>query len=370
MLKALKNSGEFLGSLRLAIVLLIAISVVSVFGVIIPQGLPEEHYVHQWGSSAGRVILSIGMDHVFSALWFYVLLGLLACNIIVCSSSRFWKNVLNPVMKNETPAKTLSGHLKDIGSFVFHISIVILLVGGLVGTRFGYSVVKQLSTGQVTEVRDRPFLLRCDWFKIVRNGDGAIKEYLSGLAVLAPDSSVLLEKIIGVNNPLIYKGIRFYQSSYGQDPRRAADIALRILGPDLPGGVFNVIVPYDSVFSLPETDLTVRASQFIPDFVIDMQTGVASSRSDEPKNPAVRVMVFRGKDTLYNHWAFFRYPQMHSGTGEYKVIATSYTPSYFTGIQIRRNPGEPVVWFGIVCMTLGILAVFNNAGSFKTGRKT
>jgi len=407
MLKALKKAGEFFGSIRVAIIVLIIITVVSLFGVIIPQDLPQAQYLHKWGNSAGGVLLAAGINHVFSTGWFYLLMGLFSCNILVCSSTRLWKNARNSLRKSFLPSKTTfsqfknsiafsskrpgpeardavvaylrkhqygikilqedskvqisarKGLLKDIGSLIFHISIVVLLVGGLVGTRYGYSVVKQLGKGQIAEVPDRSFFLRCDWFKLERNSEGATKDYLSKLTILSPDSTPLAEKIIEVNNPLTYQGIRFYQSSYGEDPGKAADVALRISGPDLPAGEFNGTVPYDSAFRLPKTDLTVTVSHFIPDFLIDMETGQASSRSNDPNNPAVKVMVFRGKDTLYNHWAFFKFPEQHAKTEGIKVNADWYTPSYYTGIQIRRNPGESIIWFGIICMTLGILAVFN-----------
>ncbi len=405
MIKALKKVGDFLGSIHAAIILLIIISVVSLFGVVVPQGLPREQYLHKWGVWAGSVLLDAGIDHVFSTVWFYLLLGLFSCNILFCSSTRLWKTATNShrkrflssrkafdqfkntgsfsskklgpaaadavmaflkkhgygiKMRRENSSVQIAatkGLLKDIGSLVFHISIIVLLIGGLVGSRNGYSIVKQLGKGQIVRVPDRPFLLRCDWFKLERTDEGAVKEYLSKLTLLSADSAVLAEKTIQVNNPLTYQGIRFYQSSYGEDPGRAADVALRISGPDLTGE-FNGTVPYDSDYTLPKTDLTVRVTQFIPDFIIDMESGQVSSRSDEPNNPAVRVMLFRGKDTLFNHWAFFKFPEQHEKNEPYKVITQWYDPSYYTGIQIRRNPGEPVIWFGIICMTLGILGVF------------
>ena len=177
-------------------------------------------------------------------------------------------------------------------------------------------------------------------------------------APIKPSSSPITEKIIEVNNPLTYQGIRFYQSSYGADPQSAEDVALRIAGPDLPGGGFTGTVPYDSDYQIPNSDVIVRVSRFIPDFIIDMETRQVSSRSAEPNNPAVKIMLFRGADTLYDSWEFFRFPEQHAKSGAYRVAADWYTPSYMTGIQVRRNPGERFIWFGIICMTFGILAVF------------
>jgi cytochrome c biogenesis protein len=406
MIQPLKKLAEFFGSIRLAIILIIITTIVSLFGVIIPQELAPAQYLHKWGPVAGQALLAIGFDHVFSTFWFYTLLILFSCNILVCSSTRLWKNTRNSLKKSFLSGKaafgqfkhsmTFSSHkdglsaenaiaaylkrrhwgvkvqrgdsgvqvaarqglLKDIGSLVFHVSIVILLVGGLIGTRFGYASVKELVKGQTISVPDRSFNLRCDWFRVARNNDGSVKEYQSKLSIVGPDNVVLAEKVVQVNSPLAFQGIRFYQSSYGESSGTIADVALQLFGPGLPNGIFSDTIPYDSLCQIPKSNISVLVTQFLPDFIIDMESHEASTRSDEPNNPAIKVLLLNGKDTLYDHWSFFKYPEQHEASGAYKVIADSYTPSYNTGIQIRRNPGEPVIWFGIVFMTIGLLAVF------------
>ncbi len=406
MLQAFKKAAEFFGSIRLAIFLIISITVVSFFGVIIPQDLPHPQYLHRWGPALGQVLLTLGIDHLFSTVWFYLLLGLVSCNILVCSSTRLLKNARSSLNKTFLPTKgsfgkfkhsiafpskresraaldatvaylkshrygvkvqhgdmgiqiaARKGLLKDVGSMVFHISIVLLLIGGLVGSRFGNAVVKQLGTGQTTTVPGRDFRVRCDWFRVTRNEDGSVKEYQSKLTLLGPKDSPLAEKVVQVNSPLSYQGVRFYQSSYGEDPAGLSDVSLQISGPGIPNGLMLDTVPYDSLCRIPKSDLSILVSHYLPDFIIDLDTHEASSRSDEPNNPAVNVMIFHGPDTLYDHWSFFKYPDQHEPAGKYAAVVYTYTPLYYTGIQIRRNPGEPIIWFGIVCMTLGILAVF------------
>jgi hypothetical protein len=69
---------EFLKSIRLAIVLLLIITGVSILGVLVPQGGEGFQYVQKYGNAGAKIILATGFDHVFSTLWFYALLGLLA----------------------------------------------------------------------------------------------------------------------------------------------------------------------------------------------------------------------------------------------------------------------------------------------------
>jgi cytochrome c biogenesis protein len=99
-------------------------------------------------------------------------------------------------------------------------------------------------------------------------------------------------------------------------------------------------------------------TNYIPDFSIDLETRAAFSRSANPNNPAVKITLASGDSVVYSHWAFFNFPGQHSGSGPYKVNAVSYEPQFYTGLQIRDNPGVPLVWTGIILMTLGIFAVF------------
>ena len=400
----MKRFLNILGSIRLAIVLLIILTVISLFGVVIPQGLESQLYIHKWGNIIGGGLLLTGTDHIFSTWWFYAVLIVLSLNIIVCSVSRLLNNVsrsLKPrfisssdkieAMKHSVTlssssaiesitgniSRLLKGHFylvrknvsdgtvqlqaykgisKDIGSLIFHLSLVALLLGGLIGKMGGYSYVLELKNGDTFPVRDRSFLIHNDWFKLDVNENGDIKDYKSKLILMNPDSSVIKDKIIEVNSPLSYQGIRFYQASYGKVMDHAEEIFLH-----LSGSIFDSSTYYEN-FSLNKPrqfgDLTVRVDEFLTDFVIDMDSHKAISRSRDHNNPAAHVIFTKGADTLYSHWVFLKHPGIHSPDGPYKVLFRNYTPSYFTGIQVRQNPGVPVIWVGIILMTIGLYFVF------------
>lgn len=407
MASVVKKTADFLASVRLTITLLIIITIVSFFGVIIPQELPHNQYIHKWGVILGNILLTLGIDRIFKTSWFALLLGLFSCNIFVCSVTRLWRNVGNSLKKSFLPSRSAveqcrhtmtftaktdcasakdlmekqlkqrrfttktqpqgegfqivarKGALKDFGSLLFHLSIIILFIGGFIGSRFGYSETKNLSAGQVTTIAKRDFLVRCDWFKLEQNEDGSPKDYKSKLAVLSPkDSSVIVEKVIEVNTPLSYQGIRFYQSSYGLDSKGISTVAATITGPGIPEPGWNGDLPYDKPFTLPGTTITAHTFNYLPDFIIDMESKQAASRSDDPNNPAVKIILSNGDSTLYDHWAFFNFPDQHTDNEPYKAVATSCVQSYYTGIQVRDNPGVPAIWVGIILMTFGIFAVF------------
>lgn len=402
-----KKIWDFLGSLRLAIILIIIFSIVSFVGIVIPQGLPKEQYIKRWGEFLGNGMVVIGITRIFSSPGFYILLQFLSLNVLVCASMRIWKSIKQvsrfnfwssteklatfkhfhsfDISQNAAAAEksvlsyfkrhyyslstqptdsgtqicALKGKLKASGLFLFHIGIIVLFLGGLYGRMRGHSYYQQLKKGETVAVKNRDFLLRCDRFQLQKNEEGAIKDYKSKLVLLNMDSSVIKEKEIEVNDPLSYKGIRFYQTSYGQDQTNIEDVLLNIKGPGLAqyGAVSSF--EFDKETYVPHSDIKIHIQEYVPDFSINIKTKKVTSRSDKPNNPALKVVLLKGTtDTLLNKWIFKNFPNQHASKSDYTISFMSYTPNYYTGIQIRNNPGVPIIWVGILIMTFGVFATF------------
>jgi len=398
---------RFLGSIRLAIVFLITLAVISVIGIVIPQGYEPHRYIHRWGARWGGLLLSGGFDRVFSTGWFQLLLGLLSVNILACSLTRMVRS-LQAALRHDfsggpevvaafshsvsfTAAGTTAGQvageirshcasnglrcavrddgnsvrvscragaLKAAGSLVFHLCIILFLAGGLVGRMGGFSYIQELAQGETAAVRQRDFSVRCDGFRLEKNDRDEVRDYKTDLAIVGSDGAELVGRTIEVNNPLTYKGVRFYQSSYGQQSERVDSV--RLLAKDRarnPLGTFHT-VPFAQPHQLDETGLVVQVSRFLCDFVISMQERTAANRSARHDNPAVLATVTRGADTLYSRWTFRNFPGMHKADGDIEVVMVDYTPSYATGIQVKHNPGAPIVWAALLLTTVSIMLMF------------
>jgi hypothetical protein len=57
-------------------------------------------------------------------------------------------------------------------------------------------------------------------------------------------------------------------------------------------------------FQLSDTDYYAEAVDFVPDFAISLSDKKVFSRSDSLNNPAVKLIVYRGKEKLEEVWAF------------------------------------------------------------------
>ena len=398
-------------SLRVTISLLICLSAVCIIGTVIPQNAPQQDYLHLYNEQTYHVLLATGMTDLFHAWWFYAIMGLFFTNLLACTLNRVRhirrrmrpKPAPEPAALKEMPfcrtftltafdaqheeefvrriGNTLSqpvttrtargvtffaerGRWAPLAFFLTHLGVVLILIGALVGA-LGYQGYLQLYEHQQAdhihlrgspEIQPLGFALRCDKFEVsFYDANQMPKDYKSTLTVIENGQEVLTKQI-EVNDPLIYHGIYFYQSSYGAAPDRGK-IALQAY--DATGkkcGLYRV-APGET-FTLDGTSDTVTLARFVPDFTLGPE-GTVVSRSPSPNNPAVQVQVRPANGAPYADWAFLRFPDFHHKPGRpYRFVFTQFQPLYYTGLQVTRDPGIWIVWAGCLAMTIGIYLAF------------
>lgn len=75
---------HFLGTMELAITLLITLAIASVIGTVLQQNQPYPDYIIKFGPFWFEVFESLGLYDVYSALWFLTILTLLVISTSVC----------------------------------------------------------------------------------------------------------------------------------------------------------------------------------------------------------------------------------------------------------------------------------------------
>jgi hypothetical protein len=70
------------------------------------------------------------------------------------------------------------------------------------------------------------------------------------------------------------------------------------------------IVDIGSGFKVSDSDVSLRVTNFLPDFI--MKGPVMTSASNELNNPAARVEIFEGDQQVYQGWLFSLYPDAHA----------------------------------------------------------
>ena len=128
------------------------------------------------------------------------------------------------------------------------------------------------------------------------------------MTVLENGREVARKKIY-VNDPLTYKGVRFFQASFSSmgTPRKLVMEAswqengvekhqALTLAPGAPA-------------PLDEQGATVALADFIPDYVL--QGNQIASQSDDPRNPAIHLQVTRAGSQVTNAWVLAKSPELN-----------------------------------------------------------
>ncbi|MFB6286378.1 MAG: cytochrome c biogenesis protein ResB [Candidatus Bipolaricaulia bacterium] len=402
-----------LASVKLAIGLIVVLTVLSIIGTLIPQGQSQTAYVGQYGETGYQVISFFQLDGLFHS-WFYLgLLGLLGLNTTACLSRRFRTSLrmlkrqpggqtADSLLKLENSAEVpISGgpikaldraaeSLREkgykvkreganlmaskqrfgrLGVDVFHASLVLLLVGALVGGLFGFEAFQQANKGEVFDVPNADFQVRVDDLWTETYEDGKIKDWYSQLTVIE-DGQEVKTKTIQVNDPMTYEGINFYQTSFGSDWMGGAEVTFAVqkvastsqspspedsdsqdssnagdtsnavgvttasaqqnphgdTSQDAQGSQGSQQSPhgggsdYEVVETLRETtvtqgkrfqltaELTAEFVRFYPDIMFTKNG--PQNRSRRLNNPAAEMRVYRGEELMFHGYTFARFPDM------------------------------------------------------------
>lgn len=386
-----------LASIKLTVILFIVIAVSSLIGTLIPQGLNQEHLIEAYGPKLGNLIHFLHFGDLYHAPWFTILLVSLCVNLVVCTLHRLPKTVkivrfrdqkVDPrklsqfsrhrrmeaslpredlIAKIETvlarhfaPIRRLEaqgayagiaerGGWSRFTVYAVHFSVLLILIGALAGSLFGFKGMMNVAEGETASVVSipgtprtisLPFEVRCDEFEVSFYETGAPMEYRSDLSILK-DGNVVLQQPIYVNDPLTYDGVTLYQASYG-----------------------SMLVSGEVEFTDRETGQTTRLSMLhrVPVALPGTPYQVAIMDYKEKLGelgPALAIALFQEGHDPIGSWILARMPGFHGNRLRgYQVKVIDFQQAQYTGLQVKKDPGVWVVWGGFVLLTLSVGITF------------
>ena len=402
----MKSFIEFFSSVKLAIVLLIIITVSSMLGTFIPQMRSPEEYVTRYGQ-LGNILNSLQLTKLYKSWWFVFLLFLFALNIIVCTLKRLspklnktfkpriaieekeiavlkikekLKNSLSLARVKEGLKKELSSRhyrlretekenktfllarkriLGWFGADIVHLGLLTIIAGGIISGIGGFRRNLTFIEGNVLNVPRTEFKLRLEKFETEFYPNGAVKDWKSTLTVLEKDNPVL-KKVVEVNHPLSYKGFVFYQSGYGWNWANAS-VEIWVKKRDDPSFLKKIELKLRQRVRLEGEDIDVAVLQFIPDFVIG-EKGQITTRSLEPNNPAAFIEGWQAEKKIFSGWIFARFPDFDRIHSEKETDLAfelkNFKAGQYSVIQLSKDPGANAIWIGCAVLMTGLVFAF------------
>lgn len=411
----LKGSGEEKGflvilselfrSLKLTISLLILLAILSIIGTLIKQNAPSEEYIQRYGIRLYEVLNFFNLFDMYHSWWFSAILLLLVINLIACSYQRFpgvWSQIfrgsgsegLEDAMIKTLPyvekvgvqslpeAKTIEnvrsslgqwfknpkrietestltlfsekGKFSRLGAYLTHLSIIIILIGGMIGSLFGFKGFVNILEGEtVDQIYLRgiegenshpiPFSIRCDDFNIsyydLQRPEKHVKEYTSVLTIIENGKEVVKQSIM-VNHPLHYKGLAFYQANYGA----IHDITLGVQWKDRKEKDLLKGFEGDTV-SIPNSNARIRFLKY--------------AHQVHNFGEGVQVALFKPNQQPRAYWVFKSNPTLDQPRDENFILTfEGFTEKEYTGLSVTKDPGVWVVWVGSGLMIIGLIISF------------
>lgn len=191
---------KILTSVRIAIVLLIIITVLCVIATLIPQGRDEAFYLAQYGGALTDILRFTGLDRFFQSLFFIVPLALFFINLAACSVHRFITRLGNKARKR-------------FGPDLIHLGLMVLIVAGIVTATGREKAFVYMKPGDAWHLPDG-YVLELKDFEFSRYADGRPQDWISYVRVTNTGTPGSEDAAIEVNVPLAIGGVLVYQTDW------------------------------------------------------------------------------------------------------------------------------------------------------------
>ena len=191
---------RFLKSVRLAVVLILVITALSLLATLVPQGRSDAWYRERFPRTLFTLIRLVSFDRFFSSAIFLVPMFLFTVNLGVCAADRLITRERNKAKRRHGPD-------------LIHIGLLVLIAGGLVTGLGRQEKTWPLAVGE-DAVISPSYALHLLSFQFLTYDNGAPREWISTVRVTREGKQEIASFPIEVNRPLRLKGISVYQASW------------------------------------------------------------------------------------------------------------------------------------------------------------
>ncbi|WP_299485910.1 cytochrome c biogenesis protein [Acaryochloris sp. IP29b_bin.137] len=378
-----------LADLRLAIVLLLAIALFSISGTVIEQGQSLEFYQANYpeepalfGFLTWKVLVTIGLDHVYATWWFLSLLILFGTSLTACTfmrqlpalkAARSWKfyqkprqfeklalsTTLDPdqktslvealqknrykIFEEDQSLYARKGITGRIGPIIVHASMILILLGSIWGSLTGFMAQEMIPSGTTAQVSNivksgpwsgaqipKDWAVQVNRFWIDYTPEGQIDQFYSDLSIVDADHQELDRQTIHVNQPLKHQGVTLYQADWSIAAVRvqlnnSPVLQLPMAALQAPGGgrMWGTWVPTKPDLSAGVTLLTtdLQGTVVVYDESGQLVSTVRTGMATDVNDISLKVVELVGS----------------------------------TGLQIKADPGIPWIYAGFGLLMIGVI---------------
>ena len=375
---------RLVADLRFSIFILLLISLFSILGTIIEQDQSLEIYKTNYpltnpvfGFLTWDRIIQFGLDHVYKTWWFFTLIFLFGLSLISCTflqqlpslkiarrcqffrtTGQFYRLKIFTTLNNFSFNKILArikrnqysifqqkniiycykGLIGRIAPILVHFSMILVLLGTIIGSLFGFKaqeivpktesfhIQNILNNGQLTIIPKTSARINDFWITYTKNR--TVSQFYSDISVLDYQGNETKRKTISVNYPLIHNSVYYYQTDWNL-------IGLRFQNAQ------NEIIEY------PLTNLLNNQNKVWLTWI----------SNDKSLNEGIIAIVdnLEGYCSIYDETGRFLGNIELNETVNFKSPLTLVEIIRSTGLQIKTDPGIPIIYLGFFFLMLSTL---------------
>ena len=370
--------------LRFSIFILLLISFFSIIGTVIEQDQPIEIYKTNYsltspvfGFLTWDYIIKFGLDHIYKSWWFLTLIFLFGLSLISCTflqqlpslriarrcqffrkTNQFSRLQIFTILKNFSFNKILfrikknkysifqqkniaycyKGLIGRIAPILVHFSMILILLGTIIGSLFGFKAQEMvpktenfhiqniLNNGQFSIIPKTSARVNDFWITYTKNK--TVSQFYSDISVLNSQGKETNRKTISVNSPLIYQNVYYYQTDWNL-------IGLRV----------------------QETNSEVIEYPFLNILNNQNKVWLTWLSNNNSLNEGIIALSdnLEGYCSIYSETGVFLGNIELNELGNFKQPFTLLEILSSTGLQIKTDPGIPVIYSGFLFLMVSTL---------------
>jgi cytochrome c biogenesis protein len=373
-----------IADLRFSIFILLLIGLFSITGTIIEQDQSIEYYKINYpsinpvfGVLTWDKVIKLGLDHVYTTWWFFTLIFLFGLSLISCTflqqlpslkiarrcqffrkPGQFSRLKIFTTLTNFSFNKVLlktkenqysifqqkniiycyKGLIGRIAPILVHFSMIVILIGTIVGSLFGFKaqeiipktenfhIQNILNNGQLTSIPKTAARINDFWITYTKNR--TISQFYSDISILDTQGNETTRKTISVNYPLIHKNIYYYQTDW-----------------NLVGLRFQT--PTSETIEYPLLNILNNQRKVWITWV--------SNNKSLSKGVITLIDNLEGYCSVYDESGVFLGNIELNETVNFKQPLTFLEIISSTGLQIKTDPGIPLIYGGFFFLMLSTL---------------
>jgi cytochrome c biogenesis protein len=326
--------------------------------------------------------LTLGLDHVYRTWWFLALLILFGSSLTACTFTRqlptfkaaqkwqfytqsrqFQKLALSTeltsgsldqlatlltqkryrIFRDGNSLYARKGLVGRIGLIIVHASMLIILLGSILGAMTGFFAQEMVPSGEEFRIQNifdagpwaksqipNDWSVKVNRFWIDYAPNGSIDQFYSDLSVLDKEGKEVDRKTIHVNQPLRYRGVTLYQADW-------AIAAVRIRLNNSP------------VLQLPMGQLNTNGQGRLWGTWIPTKPDLSEGVSVIAKDLQGTVLIYDNAGQLISTVRQGMSTQVNGVNLWIDEIVGS------TGLQIKADPGIPIVYTGFGLLMVSVI---------------